>query len=648
MRMMDLEGIYRTCQQQEEKDEHHMEALGANRAALNSLADSSALALILKACATQKDLNKGSQLHADIIKRGLLANNILVGNSLVSMYSKCGALAKAQYVFGELFLRDVVSWSAMIAAYARRGWGEEALNCWVLMKHEGISPAAATFVSILKACGSIGAVEKGKEIHIEVVRKKFLQNGITTVGNALVDMYAKCNDLAKAHQVFEHLSIRNIITWNALITGYCQHGFYEEALTCFEQMKCEGLPPSAVTFACIFKAFGSMRAMVKGKQTHATISSEGYLGKDMVLGNALVGMYARCGAFEKVGVIFDALLVRDVVSFNALMEGYYQHGRCEEALECLTRMKDEGLSPDLVSFACLLKACGGVRAAEKGERVHAEIVSKGLQGVQVLGNALVDMYAKYGMLAMAQQVFNELPLRCVVSWTALIAGYSQHGHDEQALHLYLKMRQEGLLPDAVVSSCVLKACGNLGAAQMGEEVHVEIIRKELLEHNIVLGSVLVDMYAKCGMLARAQDVFEEVSARSVVSWTTLIAGYCENGDHKKALCVFERMKLEGLHPDVVTISCILKACGSVGAACTGQFYYDNMSTTYGIIPTSRHQTSMVDLYSRVGLFDKAMAVIWKMPSKELPAWFAVMSACSKWGNVNLGKVCFELVKQVND
>ncbi|KAH7294183.1 hypothetical protein KP509_28G059600 [Ceratopteris richardii] len=613
-----------------------------------TLADGFALAVVLKACATQKNLTKGIRIHADVLKCGFLEINIFVGNSLVSMYSKCDALGKAQQVFDELVDRDVVSWTAIISAYAQHNHGKEALKCWTSMKYAGVSPNVATYASILKACGTIGALEEGKEIHIEVVRNKYLQNSATVIGNALVDMYAKCNDLVKAQYIFDDLTVRNTITWNTLITGYCQHELCDKALVHFKQMKCEGLLPSAVTLASMMKACGNLRLIKAGKEIHIETGMDDRFKTDLVLGNAMVSMYGKCGALVEAKTIFDSLLIRDIISWNALIEGYCEKGYCDETFDLLKHMQDEGLSPDAGTFTSLLKVCGSLKAVENGERVHGEIVSNGRLGDAVVGNAILDMYAKCGKLDMAQKVFNELPVRCVVSWTTLIAGYCEHGYDQKALSLFGKMKQHDLLPDAVVLSCVLKACASLGAAEIGEEVHFEIVRRQLLEHNVVLGCALVHMYAKCGVLSRAQEIFNEVSARSLVSWTALIAGYCNYGDLISALFYFEQMNVEGFYPDKVTISCILKASSGLGASRNGQTYYDAMSVTYGIIPNSKHRTSMVDLYCRAGQFDKAMDFFSRIPSTDrVPACFAIMGACYKLGNIDLGELIFDHVEIVS-
>ena len=169
------------------------------------------------------------------------------------MYVKCGVLAEAQQVLEALPIRNVVSWNALISGYTQHCRGHEALNCFEQMQGEGLSPNGITFLCIVKACGSIGALDKGKQIQEEVVSRGLLEKDIV-IGTALVDMYAKCGDLTKAQEFLEQLPIRNVVSWSALISGYAQQSQGHVALECFEQMQREGLSPNDVTFLCVLTA----------------------------------------------------------------------------------------------------------------------------------------------------------------------------------------------------------------------------------------------------------------------------------------------------------------------------------------------------------------------------------------------------------
>ncbi|KAI5054408.1 hypothetical protein GOP47_0030704 [Adiantum capillus-veneris] len=186
-------------------------------------------------------------------------------------------------------------------------------------------------------------------------------------------------------------------------------------------------------------------------------------------------MYAKCGALTKAQTILDELPVRDVVSWNTLIAGYAQHGLGKEAVGCLQRMRSEGLSPNAITYACILKACGIIQEVDMGKKIHNEITSQGLLSKHaMLGDALVYMYAKCGVLTKAQEVFDELPIRGPVSRNALIAGYAQQGQGQEALDCFQQMRSEGLSPNAITYTCFLKACGVMQDVDMGEKIHVKL------------------------------------------------------------------------------------------------------------------------------------------------------------------------------
>lgn len=391
------------------------------------------------------------------------------------------------------------------------------------------------------------------------------------------------------------------------------------------------------------KACGKRKDLCAGILIHSFILEKGLLKKDTSLGNAVLSMYVKCGDLARAQEVFDDLPARNVVTWNALIAGFSQHGLGNAALTLFERMQDEGLSPNAVTFLCILNACCHTGKGEKGEEIHAEISRQGLLEKDImLCTALVDMYVKCGKLAKAQEAFNEIPTRNVASWTALIDGYAERGLGNEALSCYKQMQDEDLSPNAVTYVCILKACGNIGALEKGEEIHAEVRRQGLLRKDIVLGTALVDMYAKCGLLLKAEQVFNEFPARDVAMWTSLMAGYAITGKVKRVLDLFIEMVGESIDPNVVTFVVLLNAFSHTGLVEEGQVYFDTMSSVYSVMPTLEHRTCMVDMFCRAGHFDKAIGLIANVPSSEsLLSWWALMGACGKWLNVELGRWAFE-------
>ncbi|MCO5606079.1 hypothetical protein L7F22_060266 [Adiantum nelumboides] len=234
------------------------------------------------------------------------------------------------------------------------------------------------------------------------------------VGTALVNLYAKCGALRTAQELFDKLHVRNEVSWTALLAGYAEYGFFKEAFSCFEQMQGEGIHPNAITFSSILKACANSRNLEKGQELHNLVLRDHLLADHIEVGNALVDMYAKCGAMQKAQEVFDELPTRDVVSWNALITGYTQNGHGEEALSCFEQIQEVGFSPNAVTCICILKACGSIRASDRGEAIHALITREQLlKTCSKVANALVDMYVKCGALEKAKDVLNQVPVHNV-------------------------------------------------------------------------------------------------------------------------------------------------------------------------------------------------------------------------------------------
>ena len=260
------------------------------------------------------------------------------------------------------------------------------------------------------------------------------------------------------------------------------------------------------------------------------------------------------------------------------------------------------------------------------------------------------MYANCGLLAKARGVFNQLQMQDVVSWSALIAGYAQYGDGEEALKCYDQMQHEGISPNEVTFICILEACSNLGAIDKAKEMHAEIDRQGLLARNILVGNALLEMYAKCGLHSRAQEVFDQLRIRDVVTWNTLIASYAQLGDNNTVFELFnEMMQQDDIQPNPVTFTILLNACSHSGELGKGEICFQAMSMEYDIIPNMEHYTCMVDLFGRGGHVEKAIEIIKRMPSADyLPVWVTLLSACCKLGDVKLGRLAFEYAIQLDE
>ena len=297
-----------------------------------------------------------------------------------------------------------------------------------------------------------------------------------------------------------------------------------------------------------------------------------------------------------------------------------------------------------------LRGCAKRKDLYNGEKLHEEIVKKGLlENEACIGSTLMHMYAKCGELTKAQEVFDILRVRDVICWTTLISGYAQYGYNKEALKLYEKMCCHGPPPDGYTFVCILKVCGESGSLEIGENIHAEVSEKELFQKETSLGNALVDMYVKCGVLPKAQEVFNELRVRDIVSWNVLLTAYAHLGHAKSVFLLFNKMlEEEDITPDHLSFLVLLSACSHAGLIEEGQILFSGMHTFYCLSPTLEHYTCMVDICSRAGCFDKAVIVVeGVVASNRLPLLLSLLSSCRKWGNVELGRWAFEQALMVD-
>ena len=408
--------------------------------------------------------------------------------------------------------------------------------------------------------------------------------------------------------------------------------------------------PDAVTFTCCLRACGSLNDIEKGVEIHSQIVRNGLLGNEVSVGNALVDMYAKCGWFIKAKEVLNSLSFRDVSTWNSLITSYAQRNCAEDVLKCYKELQLDGVNPNAITYACGLKACVAMLDINKGSDLHCETVERGLfTDDVVIGSTLIDMYAKCGMLLDAQKVFDMLPVRDVVTWTSLMSGYEEHDRGEEALDCFKKMQLEGLSPNSFTYACGLKACGRIGAMDKGEEIHAEVKRKGLLTTNIIVGSAVVDMYAKCGSLSQAKNCFDILPNLNNITWNALITGYAQVGKVSYVFHLLERMIMEGNEPDIITFLNIVNVCSHAGLVDEGQFCFKVMREKYQLTPTLRHFTCIVDLLGRAGQLNEVLAVATETPFHiDIAMWLAILGACRKWGNVKLGRYVFEQISKFDE
>eukprot|EP01018_Ginkgo_biloba_P003038 Gb_26696 [translate_table: standard] len=434
----------------------------------------------------------------------------------------------ARHVFDKMSERNVVSWTTMIAGYCQNGNPLEGWRLFVQMKRAGMEPNQFTFSTVLPACASMGIVEQGKQVHSHICKSEIVSD--VFVESALVDMYAKCMNLEHALQVFDKMSQRNLVSWNALIVGYSQNAHYEEAIKLFSKIPHESIKPDQITFSSVLSACASLTSLEHGRQVHAQIiKSESK--SEIFVTNALVDMYAKCSSIDDAQQIFERAPRRDAVTWNVMIVGFAQNAHFEEAFSMFCQMQCNGIKFDEIAFSSVLSACSRLTALDQGKLVHVHILKTGFGLNMCAGNGLVDMYAKCGSIEDAFLVFNNMPERNVVSWTAMMTGCAQHGRGKEVIELFEEMSSADIKPDYITFVCVLSACSHAGLVGEGRRYFDSMSQDHGMAPRMEHYACMVDLLGRAGHLSEAEDFVNAMPFEPHASVWGALLGACRIHDN---------------------------------------------------------------------------------------------------------------------
>eukprot|EP01018_Ginkgo_biloba_P016130 Gb_14867 [translate_table: standard] len=594
-------------------------------------------ASVLRACTNITGLEQGKEIHSHIVKYKY-DSDISVGNALVTMYAKCGCIDSACQVFDKMPKRDVVSWTAMITGYVQNEHEEEALILFYRMLLNGIPPDPFTFAIVLKACASLASLEYGKQAHSYLIKAEFKLD--VSVENSLIDMYSKCGNMVDARQVFDKMLVRDKVSWNTIIVGCAQHEHAEETLELFCQMHHAGMKLDDFTFTSILRACSSLGALQQGREVHNHTIRTGFIS-NVFVASALIDMYAKCSSIKNAHKVFASMSNRIRISWNAMVGGCVLNGYGEEALKLFSQMQRLGMNPDEFIITSVLKVCANLVTVDKGKELHSHIIKNGFESDIFVGSALIDMYAKCGSINKARKMFDKMPERNVVSWSAMIAGYSQNGCSEHALKLFYEMHRAFIKPNQFTFTSVLVACAILAVLGKGKELHGLII-KTGFESDVSVGNTLIDMYAKCGSIGDACKVFDKIPNQDVVSWNAMIAGYaqCELGEVVTKL--FCQMQWTGNMPDQFTVASVIGVCANQAFLEHGKQVHTYIIKT-GFESDICVANALVDMYSKCGSMVDASKCFDEMPERNVVSWTTMIAGCAQHGH---GKKALQLFEQM--
>ncbi|KAJ9709226.1 hypothetical protein PVL29_000938 [Vitis rotundifolia] len=564
-----------------------------------------------------------------------------------------------------------------IAKLVSNGFYREALSLYSKLHSSSVLDHKFTFPFLLKASAKLNSPLHGQILHTQLIKTGFHLD--IYAATALADMYMKLHLLSYALKVFDEMPHRNLPSLNVTISGFSRNGYFREALGAFKQVGLGKFRPNSVTIASVLPACASVEL---DGQVHCLAIKLG-VESDIYVATAVVTMYSNCGELVSAKKVFDQILDKNVVSYNAFISGLLQNGAphlvfdvFKDLLECSDEV------PNSVTLVSILSACSKLLYIRFGRQIHGLVVKIEINFDTMVGTALVDMYSKCGCWHWAYGIFTELSgSRNLVTWNSMIAGMMLNGQSDIAVELFEQLEPEGLEPDSVTwntmisgfsqlgqgveafkffhkmqsagviaslksITSLLRACSALSALQSGKEIHGHTIRTNI-DTDEFISTALIDMYMKCGHSYLARRVFcqFQIKPDDPAFWNAMISGYGRNGEYQSAFEIFNQMQEEKVQPNSATLVSILSVCSHSGEVDRGWHLFKMMNRDYGLNPTSEHFGCMVDLLGRSGRLKEAQELIHEMPEASVSVFASLLGACRHHSDSALGE---EMAKKLSE
>ncbi|RWW87351.1 hypothetical protein BHE74_00003829 [Ensete ventricosum] len=528
-------------------------------------------------------------------------------------------------------------------------------------------------LSLLQRCNSMKQL---KQIHCQMFAASLHRSRDVVDDLIVFCTHPDSGELSYAATVFETLEDGpSLFLYNLMIKAFTKKNHFDYALMLFYRMRSQDVSPDNFTYPLVLKSMAGLSMASDVWKTHVLIVKSGFQF-DPFTRSSLMDVYSEMGHVEMSRTLFDETPEMDVISWNVMIGAYVKCRKFEDAISVYQKMVREGVKPDEATLVSTLSACSALGNLELGTKLHVRM-HKELWFSVTLGNALLDMYTKCGPVDGAQRFFDSMPTKNVVSWTsmvsgyvkcgeldkarqlfdrspgkdvilwtALINGYVQCNRFDEALALFREMQLKGTKPDKFTVVSLLTACASLGALEQGRRIH-GYIQDNRIRLDAVVGTALIDMYAKCGCIDKSLEVFSIVERRDTTIWTSIIYGLAMNGESGKALELFAEMRRAGAKPDDITFIGVLSACSHGGLVNEGRRFFHAMKERYRVEPKLEHYGCFIDLLGRAGLLDEAEGLIRNIPEgivkDVLPLWGSLLGACRIHGNVEMGD---RLAKQI--
>ncbi|KAB1221221.1 hypothetical protein CJ030_MR2G020381 [Morella rubra] len=506
---------------------------------------------------------------------------------------------------------------------------------------------------LLRLSTCFGHVQLARAVHACILKLE----EHTRLGNALIAAYLKLGLVSDAYSVFVGLPCPNVVSYTALISGFSKSNRVDESVELFFRMRESGIEPNEYSFVAILTVCIRILELQLGFQVHATVIKLGYVDSAFV-SNALMGLYSKCGCLDLVLKLFGEMPNRDTTSWNTVISSVVKAYMYDEAFQLFDDMRrNDRLRDDDFTLSILLTACAGSAAVTKGQEVHAHAIKVGLEADLSVSNSLIGFYTECGSVKEVTALFEKMPVRDIITWTAMItaymdfglvdlavemfdkmpernsfsynalmAGLCQNGEGSRALELFVNMVKESAELTEFTLTSVLNACGLLMDSKISGQIHGFIL-KIGYGSNAFIEAALLDMCTRCDRLADATKMFTRwpLDKESSMIRTSLICGYARKGWPDEALSLFNISQSEGtMVVDEVASTSVLGLCGTLGCHHMGKQIHCHALKS-GFLSDLRVGNAIVSMYSKCWNMDDAIKIFNHIPTHDTVSWNGLLA-----------------------
>ncbi|KVH90519.1 pentatricopeptide repeat-containing protein At2g37310 [Cynara cardunculus var. scolymus] len=532
---------------------HHHIPNGLNYAAYGRL---------IQHCTNHRLIRQAKLLHAKLILSSVTLDNFLA-SKLITCYSKSNNLFEAHKVFDEIPNKNTFSWNALLMGYSMNNRHTHTLKlfcCFLSASTMSVKPDNYTVTCVLKALSLLDHASWGKRFHCFIIR-----NGLDWdifVVNALITFYCRCDDIVIARRLFDWAPGKDLVTWNSMMAGYSQGGFYEKCKELYLTMlSLEDTRPNEVTVISVLQACAQSNDLDLGMKVHRFVMDD-EIKMDLPLCNAFITMYAKCGSLNYAEQLFEEMSEKDEISYGSIISGYMLHGFVDKAMNLFREMERPGLStwnavisgefqnkqyemvvdlfhemqvcgfrPNTVTLSNILPTLSHLMNLKGGKEIHAYAIRNSYDRNIYIATAIVDTYGKLGFLDGARIAFGQSEKRTVTLWTSLISAYSSHGEVKVALDLFSEMTNEGTQPDPVTFTSVLSGCAHSGLVDEAWRIFDSMLPRYGIHPSMEHYACMVSVLSRALKLSEAIEFIKKMPFEpSAKVWGALLNGASLSGD----------------------------------------------------------------------------------------------------------------------